>query len=234
VAAFAEYAQVAERLYPNGPYGAKRNVLTKPIPWTHLDLWNHYTYDPDYRFSEYAARLRRERELIASALAEKRHEFPYELDLLPPVEGEVVAGVNREGPFGGVKLNQFPPKATARMEGGRLIGDFRGTRADFYFPFVSDPKERPLARGVKYELVFRYEVLRAGAEDPLGLSVGARTTEGTWRRDVGARYFYGVAGTTGELRTQFVPRDFDDYYVYLSMNGDGAVAVQDVRLIQGR
>jgi len=233
VSAFAEYAQVAEKLYPNMTYGAKRNVLTKPIPWTNLDLWNHYIYDPSYRFSEYAQRLRRERELIASALAEGRHELPYEPDLLPPVQGETIAGIDRNGPSGGLKLNQFPPKATARMENGRLVCDYQATRADFYFPFVTDTKECPLQRGVRYEVIFRYEALRVGEKDPLVLSFGARTTEGTWHRDVGDRYFFVRKGTTGEIRTQFVPQDFDDYYVYFSMNGDGTVAVEDVRLVRG-
>jgi len=233
VSHFEEYAKVAERLYPKGPYGAKRNVLTKPIPWTNLDLWNHYTYDPDYRFSEYAQRLRRERELIGQALTEKRHELPYELDLLPPILGETIARLDDKGLSGGLQLKQYPPKATARMEGGRLICDFQGTRADFYFPLVTDTKQCPLKRGTAYEVIFRYETLRLGDKDPLALSFGARTTEGTWHRDVGNRYFYVRQGTTGEIRTQFVPRDFDDYYVYLSLNGDGAIAVEDVRLIRG-
>ncbi len=232
VAAFAQYAEVAERLYPKGPYGAKRNVLTKPLPWTNLDLWNHYTYDPDYRFSEYAQRLRRERELITQALAEQRHELPYELDLLPPVQGETIARLDASGPSGGFAVKQFPPKATAHMEGGRLICDFQGTRADFYFPFVTDPAQRPLKRGTKYEVTFHYEVLRLGDPDPLALSFGARTTEGTWHRDVGARYFYVRPGTKGEISTQFVPQDFDDYYVYFSMNGNGTITVENVRLIR--
>ena len=233
VSAFGEYARVAERLYPKGPYGAKRNVLTKPLPWTNLDLWNHYTYDPDYRFSEYAQRLRRERELIAQALTEKRYELPYELDLLPPVQGDTIARLDASGPSGGFQVKQYPPKARARMEGGRLVCDFQGSRSDFYFPFVTDPQQCPLKRGTRYEVIFRDEVLRLGERDPLALSFGARTTEGTWHRDVGARYFYVRQGTTGEIRTQFVPKDFDDYYVYLSLNGNGTIAVENVRLMRG-
>jgi hypothetical protein len=87
---------------------------------------------------------------------------------------------------------------------------------------------------VKYEVIFRYEITRVGEESPLRLSFGARTTEGTWHKDVGVRYFEGPVGTTGEIRTQFKPEEYDDYYVYLSMNGDGAIAVEDVRLVKER
>jgi len=231
---WAEYAAVAERLYPNQKeIGAKRNVLTKPWrEWTHLDLWNHYQYEPTFRFSDYAQRLRRERDLIAGLMADGRHELPFEPDLLPPVQGKVIAGLGADGPFGGLKLNNFPPKATARLEGGRLIAEQQGTRSDFYFPFVTDPAACPLEQGVRYELIFRYAITRSGAEAPLGLSMGARTTEGTWHKDVGARYFYGSAGAGGEIRTQFVPKDYDDYYIYLSLNGDGVVEVENVRLVR--
>lgn len=231
VAYFERYAQVAERLYPRA-YGTQRNVLTKPPPWTNLDLWQHYRFVPDYRFAEYAERFRRERDLIAAALAEGRHELPYELDLVPPLEGGAIAGINEEGPFGGFRLNHFPPKATATMEDGRLVCEHKGTGADFYFPFVTDVEQCPLGVGARYELIFRYEITRVGEEHPLKLSLGARTTEGGWRRDVGARYFSGPVGTTGEIRTQFVPEEFEDYYVYLSMNGDGAIVVEDVRLVR--
>ena len=232
VAAWCEYAQAEQAVYGRD-YPAKRNVLSKPPPWTHLDLWVHYTYEADYSFVGYGDRLQRERDLIADAMAAGRHELPYELDLLPPVEGEVIARLNADGPTGGFALQTFAPKATAALEGGRLIGDFKGERADFYFPFITKPEELRLERGVKYEVSFRYEVLRVGEASPLKLSFGARTTEGTWRKDVGARYFEGPVGTTGEIRTQFTPQGYDDYYVYFSMNGDGTVAVEDVRLVRG-
>jgi hypothetical protein len=51
---------------------------------------------------------------------------------------------------------------------------------------------------------------------------------------VGVRYFEGPPGTTGEVCTQFTPQEYDDYYVYLSMNGDGAIEVEDVRLVKER
>ncbi len=85
-----------------------------------------------------------------------------------------------------------------------------------------------------YELILRYAVLRRGAEAPLRLSFGARTTEGGWRKDVGARYFEPAEGGTGEIRTQFTPQEHDDYYVYLSMNGDGDLLIKELALIHGR
>ncbi len=85
-----------------------------------------------------------------------------------------------------------------------------------------------------YELILRYAVLRRGAEAPLRLSFGARTTKGGWRKDVGARHFEPAEGGTGEIRTQFTPQEHDDYYVYLSMNGDGDLLIKELALIHGR
>ncbi|MBM3473582.1 MAG: hypothetical protein FJX75_09970 [Armatimonadetes bacterium] len=232
VAYWREYAEVEQALYGRD-YPAKRNMLTKPPPWTHMDLWVNYQYEPDYSFVGYGDRLQRERDLIAAAMAEGRHELPYELDLLPPVQGEGIARIDANGPSGGFATQSFPPKATAELQGGKLLCDFKGGRGDFYFPFVTKPEQLRLERGVKYEVIFRYEITRVGEESPLKLSFGARTSEGTWHKDVGVRYFEGPVGTTGEIRTQFTPQEYDDYYVYLSMNGDGTVAVQDVRLVKG-
>lgn len=233
VSAFRDCARVAESLYPGKYNQVRRNWLSKPPPWSHLDLWNNYRFEPDYRFSEWAERFARERQLIADSLAAGRRELPYEGDLVPPVRGSAVAGWSAErGASGGVLLNSYPPKATAEARDGRVVCDFAGSRSDFYFPISSDPATLRLERGRRYEVVLRYEITRVGAEAPLELSFGARTTEGTWRRDVGARYFSGPAGTTGEIRTQFTPADFDDYYVYLSMNGDGAVEVESLSVVR--
>jgi hypothetical protein len=233
VASWREYANVEQALYRRD-YPAKRNMLTKPIPWTHTDLWVNYQYEADYSFAGYGDRLQRERDLIAAAMAEGRHELPYELDLLPPVAGDTIARIDANGPSGGFALQNFPPKATAELQAGRLLCDFKGGRGDFYFPFVTKPEQLRLERGVKYEVIFRYEIARVGEESPLKLSFGARTTEGTWHKDVGVRYFEGPPGTTGEVCTQFTPQEYDDYYVYLSMNGDGAIEVEDVRLVKER
>ncbi|MGQ9731561.1 MAG: hypothetical protein ACUVX8_09850 [Candidatus Zipacnadales bacterium] len=53
-------------------------------------------------------------------------------------------------------------------------------------------------------------------------------------REMVVRYFGGPAGTTGEIRTQFTPKEYDDYYVYPSMNGEGTIALEEVRLIEER
>jgi len=228
---FRAYAELTTELYP-GRWAAKINVLTKRPPWTHLDLWQHYTFVPDYSFLEFADRFAREYDLIVAAMDAGRVELPYALDLVPPVEGEVIARCNTDGPSAGILTNSFDAKANAEQQGSRLVCHFGGARSDFYFPLSSDPAVLPLQRGVRYELVFRYEILRVGADAPLMLSIGARTTEGTWHKDVGARYFSGTAGTTGEIRTQFVPADYDDYYVYVSMSGDGDLAIEDLRLVR--
>ncbi len=227
-----QYAEVEMDVYGRD-FPAKRNILSKPPPWTSMDLWAHYRYEEDYTFAGYGDRLQRERDLIAASMAQQRHELPYEMDLLPPVAGETIARIDEDGPEGGFAVYSFPPKATAEAQNDRLICDHQGTRSDFYFPFVTKPEECKLERGVEYEVIFRFEVLRRDEDEPLKLSFGARTTEGTWHKDVGMRWFEGPAGTTGEIRTRFTPTEYDDYYVYFSMNGSGTIAVEDVRLVRG-
>jgi len=227
------YAGLGAKLYP-GEWGTRRNVLTKPFPWTNLDLWRHYAYEPRWTFAQWTKRYERERELVAAALADGRAELPYELDLTTPLEGDVIAGFDGKDAFGGFVINSFPPNATATVENGRLVCDQAGGPTSFYFPMRTDPAACPLERGVMYEMSFRYEVLRAGEDAPPAFSFGARTTEGTWRKDVGARYFFGGAGTAGTIKTQFTPADYDDYYAYISIGASGRIAISDLKLVRAR
>ncbi|MBD3174099.1 MAG: hypothetical protein GF320_02880 [Armatimonadia bacterium] len=232
IAHFHRYAQVGDELYPRSFGQVTKNYLTKPPPWTNLDLWRSYRHVDEYSFGEWASRFERERRLIADAMADGRVELPYEADLAPPIQGEMVAGIAEDGPWGGFRLIDAAPSGVASMAGGRLICEQDGTHADFYFPFVTDPEELPLQPGTRYQLNFRYQILRVGEEHPLKMSTAARTTEGTWRRDVGLRFFEGPPGTAGNLMIQFTPEEFEDYYVYLSLQGDGAVAVSNVQLLR--
>lgn len=233
VDAFRRYAGVMVDLYPQ-TFGARINVLTKSLPWSHLDLWQNYVYLPEYRFLEFADRYARELELIRAAMEEGRAELPFALDLVAPLEGDVIAQLGPAGLSQGLTLQSFGEDAEARVEESGVWCRLRRTHADFYFPIVSDAESLALERGVTYELILRYAVLRRGAEAPLRLSFGARTTEGGWRKDVGARYFEPAEGGTGEIRTQFTPQEHDDYYVYLSMNGDGDLLIKELALIHGR
>ena len=159
-----------------------------------------------------------------------RTELPAALDLVAPLEGEVIAQFGAEGLSPGLVTQSFGAEAWARVEPGRILCSFHGTEANFYFPVVSDPRLLPLQRGVHYEAVLRYGVSRNDPQTPLRLSFGARTTEGGWRKDVGVRYFQAAEGATGEIRTQFVPKDYDDYFLYLSMNGSGDLWVESLTL----
>lgn len=226
---FRRYAQTMVELYPQR-YGTRINVLTKSLPWTHLDLWRNYVYLPEYDFMEFADRYAREYDLIEAAMAAGRTELPFALDLVAPLEGEVVASLSEDGLSPGLTVQSFGDEAWAAVEGATVSCSFRGTHADFYFPVVSDPAALPIEKGVWYEVVLRYRVSRVGDTDPLRLSIGARTTEGGWRKDVGTRYFEPGAGTSGEVRTRWMATEFDDYYFYLSMNGDGGIVIERLTL----
>ncbi|MBI3920966.1 MAG: hypothetical protein HY318_06050, partial [Armatimonadetes bacterium] len=97
----------------------------------------------------------------------------------------------------------------------------------------TDPATLPLQTGKTYWVVMDYWIDRDA--EPLGdwLSAGARTTEGGWQKDIGARYMGGPAGTRGRITIQFTPHTWKDYYVYVCLYGRAKVELDNVEIWEG-
>lgn len=243
VVAMERMAQAAERLYGGIDIWTYRNCISRPIPWTHLQIWTTDQWRR-HSFSDSAAMFRRELEWIRREVEAGYAQplLPFEDDLAaPPPNAKLLVDWNFEGdPPTGIKVNSFPPNAVARLDSGeapapltgrRLIADHQGD--NFWFPVTTDPAALPLKIGKTYRVELDYWIIRDAEALGDWLSAGARTTAGGWQKDIGARYMGGPAGTRGHITITFTPHTWDDYYVYVSIHGPARVEFDNLRIWEG-
>lgn len=243
VQAMERMAEVAARLYPGLKIWTWRPGISRPWPWTNRQIWTTDRYRR-HDFADSAAMFRREREWIARELEAGYPQplLPFEDDLAAkPPNARLVLKWDFEGAVpAGLKINRFPPDAVAEvglgeapapLAGWRLIAEQRAE--NFYFPLTTDPAKLPLEVGKSYWVAMDYWIVDDAEEWGEWLSAGARTTEGGWQKDMGARYMGGPAGTRGKITLAFTPQTWKDYYVYVSLHGRARVEVDNVEVWEG-
>jgi hypothetical protein len=235
-------AEPARRLYGGLDIWTWRNCISRPVPWGNLQIWSA---DQWRRYSFDDAAARRELEWVTAELEAHCPQplLPFEDDLAPmPRNARLVAKWDFEGePPAGVKVNSFPPDAMAELaaagdgraplRGRRLTADHKGD--NFWFPLTTDPAALPLKRGKTYRATLDYHIVRDAEALGEWLSAGARTTVGGWQKDVGARYMGGPAGTRGRITITCTPKDYDDYYLYVSIHGPARVEMDNLEIWEG-
>ena len=237
-------AQVAERLYPGMDIHTWRPGISRPWPWTHLQIWQTDRYRK-HNFADSAAEFQRELDWVCDELQTEYPQplLPFEDDLqAKPADARLVLRYDFEGqPPAGLKLNSFPPDALAQvgagtaplpLQGKRLVAEHKTD--NFWFPLTTDPTVLPLALGRTYWVRMDYWILDDAEELGDWLSAGARTTEGGWQNDVGARYMGGPAGTRGRLTLSLTPSTWSDYYLYVSLHGKAKLELDNLELWEGR
>ncbi|UCH35738.1 MAG: hypothetical protein JSV65_05135 [Armatimonadota bacterium] len=243
VGAMEKMADAAARIYPGIEISTWRPGISRPPPWTNLQIWQTDRYRK-HDFSDSAAMFRRELEWIEGELSAGYPQplLPFEDDLAPkPPDARLVLrwDCGAEPPQG-LRMNSFPPDAVARIAAGdapaplarkRLVAEHR--KDDFWFPLTTDPQTLPLRIGKSYWVSMDYWIISDAEELGEWLSAGARTTEGGWRNDIGARYMGGPAGTRGKITLTFAPETWDDFYVYVSIHGAARVELDNVEIWEG-
>jgi hypothetical protein len=243
VEAMERMAQVAERLYPGMDIHTWRPGISRPWPWTHLQIWQTDRYRK-HNFSDSAAMFRRELEWVRYELQAGYPQplLPFEDDLLPkPTDARLVTRWDFEGePPAGLKLNSFPPDALAQLGTGEAPAPLAGTRLvaehkadNFWFPLTTDPQLLPLALGKTYWVTMDYWIVDDAEGLGEWLSAGARTTEGGWQNDIGARYMGGPAGTRGRITLSLAPGTWRDYYLYVSIHGHAKIELDNLEVWEG-
>ena len=243
VKAMEQMAKTAERLYGGLEIWTFRNCISRPIPWTNLQIWCLDQWRR-HSFSDSAAMFRRELEWVRREVEAKYEQplLPFEDDLVaPPANARLLVDWNFDNdPPPGIKVNSFPPKAVAQLgdgeaplplSGHRLVADHQGS--DFWFPITTDPAVLPLKTTKTYRIELDYWIVRDAEALGDWLSAGARTTAGGWQKDIGARYMGGPAHTRGHVTITFTPENWDDYYFYVSIHGPARVELDNLRIWEG-
>lgn len=242
VSAMERMANAAARCYPNARIHAWRSCISRPIPWTHLHVWNSGRYR-EHDFAASVALFRNELAWIAQELEAGYPQplLPFEDDLLPmpqnarrllawdfevPQPPQVILGRSETG---NTHLTQG--EAPAPFAGQRLVATHTGT--DHWFPLTTAAGALPLRTDRKYRLALDYWIVRCSSPEEDWLAAGLRTARGGWEQDVGQRFMGGPAGTRGRLTITGQPVQWDDYAFFVSIHGPAVVEFDNLEIWEG-
>ena len=244
VEAMERLAEVSRREYAGNDQYCYRSCISRPLPWGHLEIWNLDQWRK-HSFTDSANEYRQELEWVRDEMERKYSQplLPFEDDLAAKPEGaKCILKWDCEGaPPEGLKINNFAPDAVAEattgvaplpLTGKRIVGEARKPDG-FYFPINTDATKLPLQIGKRYWVRMDYWIVKDAEQLGDWLSAGARTTEGGWQKDIGARYMGGPAGTRGRITLSFTPQTWKDYYVYVSMHGQAKVELDNIEVWEG-
>ena len=142
-----------------------------------------------------------------------------------------VAGVLRAASTGGLLLEtagSITSNPAEVVSGTRSIkGSYSGTGS--FTPYLrSDPARLPLQRNQTYRVTFRYKVL---SRPDRGFEVlFFSPTAGQQNNFLPSQTVGGAEGTTGSVTLTNTLNPFDDYQVRWTVNGTGAIAIDDIQL----
>lgn len=94
--------------------------------------------------------------------------------------------------------------------------------------FSSDPNSLRLQRGETYQLTYKYKILIPGSNFPVGFFSSTAYNQGkSWPSTV----ISGPAGTTGEGKLTATLDTYDDYSPTWWISGQGAIAIDDIQVL---
>ncbi len=242
VRAWRNYAAVGDRLDPGGVW-YQNSVFCYPPPWAQTDFWNNYSAAHCTRMAELTPLWEREVEAVRERLAGARTRAERE-ELVPPLMDEIVpwlaggrliASVDFEGDDAKlVRIAEDSGRLTddpAEVLDGRrsLVGDSRKTGREWTEYMTTDPAAVRFRPNARYQIRLRYRVLDGGDgkfRPPFAMAL--RSPRGG---DVGDMRMWGrPTGTVAERVFTARTGDFDDYYLFLSIHGPAAIAVDDIAI----
>ncbi len=238
VRAWERVVDVANRLFPEDvPYW--KSDLSSAPPWTQNQLWNAYTNVKGHWRGQLEP-FRRELELVREAFAQgpDHASLPLweELRAAPPNKLELVFADDFEKRdethwiWGDASLTTAPGEAIQGAHSLRF--DTRDLPGEWHQGVRCKPDAVPMRAGQRYQISFDYRVIAEGIDYPEGpFAVAARSDTAGIDHDIGeARFWTGRVGSLGRRVVTFAPQGFDDYSVFLSAHGRGAVAIDRFRI----
>jgi hypothetical protein len=243
VKAWQTFAELGDALDPGGIW-YQNSVFCYPPPWTQTDFWNNYSAAHCTRMAELTPLWEREVEAVRERLARARTPAEREA-LVPPLMEEIVPWLPGGRPVARLDF-EGEDAALARIaeDAGRLtddpavvldgrrslIGDSRATGREWTEYMTTDPAQVRFQPKTRYQIRLRYRVLDGGDgrfRPPFAMALRSPKGGG----DVGEMRMWGRPTGTGAERV-FTARteDFDDYYLFLSIHGPAAIAVDDIAI----
>lgn len=230
--------EIANRLYP-GDLSFYRCEISSPPPWRQNQIWYSYASVRGH-WRDHLEPFRREVSIVEREIKNGRDKarLPLWEELLaePPEKLELIFSEDFEekndkwiwGP--GASLT-FKKGEVIEGKGSALL-DSRQLTGEWHLALRNEPSAFKLEPGRKYQLEFDYRILEGGLDYPDNpFAVAGRTPTGGVPYDIGTgRGWDGGKGTSGHRVVILEPKEFEDYYIFFSLHGRGAVVIDNLRL----
>lgn len=238
VKAWEKVVDIANRLYPND-LSFWRCEIASPPPWRQNQIWHSYVPLQGH-WRDHLEPFRREVTIVERETKKGREEarLPlWEEILAESVENlELIFSDNFEEENGNWVWGEcasLTHKKEEVIEGkGSALFDSRTLEGEWHLALQNLQKAFKLERGRKYQLEFDYKIVEEGLDYPDNpFAVAGRTPTGGVAYDIGtARFWDGVKGTRGHRIVILEPKGYDDYYIFFSLHGRGALVIDNLRL----
>lgn len=230
--------EVAERLYP-GNLSFWRCEIASPPPWRQNQIWYSYASVVGH-WRDHLEPFRRELKILEREISKGREEarLPLWEELLaePPENLELIFSEDFEGKNDKWVWGPCASLTTQKeevIEGkGSALFDSREIEGEWHLALQNFQDAFKLEVGRKYQLEFDYKILEEGLDYPDNpFAVAGRTPTGGVPYDIGTgRFWDGTKGAVGHRVVILEPKEYDDYYIFFSLHGKGAVVIDNLRL----
>ena len=234
--AWEKVVEITNKLYP-GNVSFWRCEISSPPPWRQNQIWNSYAQVRGH-WREHLEPFRREIEIVEKEIKKGREKarlplweelFAEPKERLELIFSEDFEERNDKWIWGeGASISE---KEVINGKGSALL-DSRNLGGEWHLVLQMRPGVVKLERGNKYQLEFDYRVIEEGLDYPDNpFAVAGRSPTGGWEKDIGTgRFWSGRKGTEGHRVIILEPKEFDDYIVFFSLHGRGAILIDNLRL----
>lgn len=234
--AWEKVVEITNRLYP-GDVSFWRCEIASPPPWRQNQIWYSYAsvrghwrdhLEPFKRELMIVEReLKKGREKARLPLWEELLAFPNEK--LELIFSEDFEEKNEKWIWG--ECASLTSKEALSGKSSALL-DSRKLKGEWHLALQTAPEAIKLQPGRKYQLEFDYKIIEEGLDYPDNpFCVAGRTPTGGVPYDIGTgRCWDGAKGSLGHRVVLLEPKHFEDYFIFFSLHGRGAVVIDNIRL----
>jgi len=236
VRAWEKVVEIADRLYPDS-LSFWRCEIASPPPWRQNQIWYSYISVQGH-WRDHLEPFRREIAIVESEIKKGREKarlplweelFAEPQEKLELVFSEDFEERNDKWIWGeGASLTKVE---VINGDGSALL-DSRNLEGEWHLALHTRSEAVKLEPGKRYQLEFDYRIIEGGLDYPDNpFGVAGRTPRGGVPQDIGTgRFWDGGKGSFGRRVVILEPKGYDDYYIFFSLHGRGAVVIDNLRL----
>ncbi|MGC8843547.1 MAG: hypothetical protein ACP5QS_06375, partial [bacterium] len=228
--------EIGSKLYP-GKLSFWRCEIASPPPWRQNQIWNSYSFVQGH-WRDHLEPFKRELLILKREIRKGREKarLPLWEELLAEKEENLQLIFSEDFEEGNGKWIWGEGASISRSEvisgGGSALLDSRDLEGERHLALHLRPGVVKLEPGRKYQLEFDYLVIEEGLDYPdTPFAVAGRTAKGGAPFDIGTGRFWSASkGTLGHRVVILEPRQFEDYTIFFSLHGRGAILIDNLKI----